>query len=514
MGRITDHKVLLPVSDKILENVFDPKKKKELLEVAHKNFGLEGVDRIISTVFTDAETLTLEEEKKVRGLLLDMTLEVVAVDKSDPTALNELLQRANKGSHGELVSLLLVDSNVDFDEQLLDEMLDKCPESLCDFYDSCVELNDEGQLIHASMQKARFYTKDTSFTQIRGWVALRQALKKGQRQVLTHPLMVRLLEFYWDRQQYNFYISITTYFILVLLFSSYIIVEKLDKRSVPLQILVYIFAFLRVIIESVQFYAWRWRYIKDATNWVEWFVIASSILVVSSSDGFIGWRANLASVTCVVAWLSFLVLCRQILVFDIGVYVVMILKITQTIFEASPIFLLVLFAFGMGIWLPLDGALGLQFGQVMLGVYGTFFGDLDLVGTVFDDPDSNAMTRFLVLIAMLVLPFLVFNFFVGLAVGDISSVKIQSELIQLRLQVDVVYLLELLKETKVPKNLAARPEKGGKVLSKLKLKKKRKIKTFKSDENSQIRLKMELLQEQLERVTLELQTVIQTIHAQ
>ncbi|XP_037907934.1 transient receptor potential cation channel subfamily A member 1-like isoform X1 [Hermetia illucens] len=139
---------------------------------------------------------------------------------------------------------------------------------------------------------------------------------------------------------------------------------------------------------------------------------------------------------------------RLVIECKVGIYVVMFLEILQTLIKVLLVFSILIIAFGLAFFILLskiasDQANHLSFSNIPMSLMRTFsmmLGELDFVGTYVNPFYNNqlklAIPSFVILsLFMILMPILLMNLLIGLAVGDIESVRRNAQLKRLAMQV-------------------------------------------------------------------------------
>nr|QDR50963.1 Transient receptor potential cation channel A1 [Heliconius melpomene] len=206
----------------------------------------------------------------------------------------------------------------------------------------------------------------------------------------------------------------------------------------------------------------KWHYIVDPSNYMSWMLYISSVLMVLPSVYPIygNIQHSAASITVFLAWFELLLLLQR---FDqVGIYVVMFLEIFQTLIKVLMVFSILFIAFGLSFFVLLsnvghekvvfimsdwDWGQHLSFSSVPMSLMRTFammLGELDFVGTYVQSYYKHGtdalmlypIPTFLILgLFMVLMPILLMNLLIGLAVGDIESVRRNAQLKRLAMQV-------------------------------------------------------------------------------
>ncbi|XP_055535400.1 transient receptor potential cation channel subfamily A member 1 isoform X2 [Wyeomyia smithii] len=215
-------------------------------------------------------------------------------------------------------------------------------------------------------------------------------------------------------------------------------------------IIVYIFC--NSIREVIQVYQQKWHYLIEPINLISWILYFSAVVTVWPifTDGRC-YSANYsaASVTVFLSWFNLLLFLQR---FDqIGIYVVMFLEILQTLIKVLAVFSILIIAFGLAFFILLSKATTiinpqanhLSFSTIPMSLVRTFsmmLGEIDFIGT-YVQPFYNSelpfpIPSFVILsLFMILMPILLMNLLIGLAVGDIESVRRNAQLKRLAMQV-------------------------------------------------------------------------------
>ncbi|XP_054085090.1 transient receptor potential cation channel subfamily A member 1 isoform X7 [Zeugodacus cucurbitae] len=210
--------------------------------------------------------------------------------------------------------------------------------------------------------------------------------------------------------------------------------------------------------EFIQMYQQRLHYIFEIDNLISWILYTSALIMVWPvffAEGHISTvHYSAAAVAVFLSWFRLLLLLQR---FDqVGIYVVMFLEILQTLIKVLIVFSILIIAFGLAFYILLSkcGIYAvlqindaqpnhLSFSNIPMSLLRTFsmmLGELDFVGTYvntyYRDQLKVPITSFLILcVFMILMPILLMNLLIGLAVGDIESVRRNAQLKRLAMQV-------------------------------------------------------------------------------
>ncbi|KAI8431157.1 hypothetical protein MSG28_001202 [Choristoneura fumiferana] len=225
---------------------------------------------------------------------------------------------------------------------------------------------------------------------------------------------------------------------------------------------------LSLIREAVNMKDQKWHYIVDPSNLMSWVLYFSSTIMVFPTifGTYYDIQFSAASITVFLSWFELLLLLQR---FDqVGIYVVMFLEILQTLIKVLMVFSILIIAFGLAFFILLSKGHHLSFNSIPMSLMRTFammLGEIDFVGTYvqpfYESETERAlpfpMPTFIILSTFMVLmPILLMNLLIGLAVGDIESVRRNAQLKRLAMQ--VVLHTEL--ERKLPAILLEKVDKN------------------------------------------------------
>ncbi|XP_042871223.1 transient receptor potential cation channel subfamily A member 1-like [Penaeus japonicus] len=315
-------------------------------------------------------------------------------------------------------------------------------------------------------------------------------VESGRVELLMHPLTQKFLEMKW--QAYGKYIHLSNLFVylvfltLVTIFAVGVLGQQsfvrlnvtgitadndsdltttgqfqLHIEDTPgwmfcMAIGITVFATFSMIKEAFQIYYHRIKYLAEPINFVEWTMFLTSICMVMPV--FLGttWhnqQYNSAALAVFCAWFILLIYFQR---FDrIGIYIVMFLEILNTLLNVLLVFSVLIVAFGLAFYILMSHGGQLSFSNVPMSMLHTFsmmLGEVDFL-TIFVYPFYQESTRgdillfprttfALLVIFMILMPILLMNLLIGLAVGDIESVRKNAQLKRIAMQVEMHTELE------------------------------------------------------------------------
>ncbi|XP_052746471.1 transient receptor potential cation channel subfamily A member 1 [Bicyclus anynana] len=208
-----------------------------------------------------------------------------------------------------------------------------------------------------------------------------------------------------------------------------------------------IYNFIGLIREMCNIRDQKCHYIMDPSNFVSWMLYVSSVLMVLPSiyPIYEDIQFSAASITVFLSWFNLLLLLQR---FDqVGIYVVMFLEILQTLIKVLMVFSILIVAFGLSFFVLLSKGKHLSFSSIpmsMMRIFAMMLGEIDFVGTYvqpYYKTDSDIVLPFpiptflILALFMVFIPILLMNLLIGLAVGDIESVRRNAQLKRLAMQV-------------------------------------------------------------------------------
>ncbi|KAL3284380.1 hypothetical protein HHI36_018544 [Cryptolaemus montrouzieri] len=339
--------------------------------------------------------------------------------------------------------------------------------------------------------------------------ALNAMVSHGRVELLAHPLSQKYLQMKWNSYGKYFHVANVLLYCIFLgfvtCFSSQLMIRQDVERNltlnsfgmkktkmkesvnieesmkdlldVEISTAIYVSAMgiltyigLGALKEAIQMYQQKWMYLLDPINLVTWTLYGAAIVMVLPIFGgkIHELQFSCASIVVFLSWFNLLLLLQR---FDqVGIYVVMFLEILQTLIKVLMVFSILIIAFGLAFYILLSKGHHLSFKTIPMSLVRTFsmmLGEIDFLGTyvkpyylTVNEEKSFLpfpMPAFLILgIFMVLMPILLMNLLIGLAVGDIESVRRNAQLKRLAMQ--VVLHTEL--ETKLPKMILEKVDKN------------------------------------------------------
>uniref|UniRef100_A0A674NZZ9 Transient receptor potential cation channel, subfamily A, member 1b n=1 Tax=Takifugu rubripes TaxID=31033 RepID=A0A674NZZ9_TAKRU len=190
----------------------------------------------------------------------------------------------------------------------------------------------------------------------------------------------------------------------------------------------------------------RLKYFKDYSNQMDWctaiFSLTFIIPVMLNVDSSFQWQAGAMAV--LQSWVGLLMYLQR---FEgVGIYVVMLSEIMRTLFRVVLLFFFLILAFS----LAFHALMLNQFQSLPLSVMQTFVmmvGELNYQNNFLDpylkdELPFGLLTYFVFVSFIIVMPILLVNLMIGLAVGDIAEVQRNASLKRIAMQIELHTALE------------------------------------------------------------------------
>uniref|UniRef100_A0AAQ5X900 Ion transport domain-containing protein n=1 Tax=Amphiprion ocellaris TaxID=80972 RepID=A0AAQ5X900_AMPOC len=193
--------------------------------------------------------------------------------------------------------------------------------------------------------------------------------------------------------------------------------------------------------EVVQITQQRWSYFRDYSNQCDWSSAIFSLLFIIplmlNSEGSLHWQAG--AIAVLNSWVGFLLYLQR---FEgVGIYVVMFGEIMRTLFRVVMLFFYLMLAFSLAFHALISVPLSIMQTFVMM------VGELNYQNNFLDanlnhELPFGPLTYFIFVSFVLLMPILLVNLMIGLAVGDIAEVQRNAALKRIAMQIDLHTALE------------------------------------------------------------------------
>ena len=302
---------------------------------------------------------------------------------------------------------------------------------------------------------------------------LQKLLKIRQESYLLHPVVKSFIKLRWEGFGIYFMLGfMLVHFLLALFFSIFIMSVRSSLQSlntsIPLSnlsdlepefvslsigskalfVITFMIGIFNLLAFILQFYIHGFNLFKRITWSLQvWFnllaslciiTFLSSILARGLSDAF--WDA--AALGMFFSWLCVGSTLLLVNAFDIGVYVIMLKSTTIHVLKVLAIFFVFILGLSLSLFILVGSEDSLQYTNQALSIFTSFsslIGNTDYNGFASLDSLRFSTVVFLFLLADLILvPIVITNLLIGLAVGDIAA--IQKEAVISQITVEVVAL--------------------------------------------------------------------------
>uniref|UniRef100_A0A667Z825 Transient receptor potential cation channel, subfamily A, member 1b n=1 Tax=Myripristis murdjan TaxID=586833 RepID=A0A667Z825_9TELE len=336
-------------------------------------------------------------------------------------------------------------------------MIEILPETFKHLLDRCVRESDDDpnspdysiEYNFMWLQAPIAYMKNSktdNAVKIQPLVALNAMVQYNRIELLNHPVCRKYLEMKWLAYGSKAHFLNMFIYLLGLLPLTYLIVTlrpTLDTSQGNHNI-----TMVPINLRQVQV-AMGWNYLKDYSNSCDWFAAIFSLLFVIplflSADGSLHWQAGAMAVFQ--SWVGFLLYLQRFEHF--GIYVVMFGEIMKTLVRIVMLFLFLMVAFSLAFYALMLNQVW-QGRMIFLSLAQTFVmmvGELNYQNNFLDALLSEnlpfpGLTYFIFINFVLLMPILLVNLMIGLAVGDIAEVQRNASLKRIAMQIDLHTALE------------------------------------------------------------------------
>ncbi|XP_062841687.1 transient receptor potential cation channel subfamily A member 1b [Trichomycterus rosablanca] len=300
--------------------------------------------------------------------------------------------------------------------------------------------------------------------------ALNAMVQYNRLELLTHPVCQKYLEMKWTAYGSKAHLLNLAVCLLGLLPLTYLVIDlkpgnnnstnitggAAELLSFSTQSCLISVSMLMVLImnvyavckELVQISQQRMIYFLDASNVSDWATALFSLAFVVPM--FFGveresyWTCGALAI--LFAWINFLLYFQR---FErLGIYVVMFGEIIRTLVSVLVLFLFLLLAFGLSFYALMLHRM--EFNSIPLALAQTFVmtvGELNYQNLLLEPYEHGLLTfpritYFIFVLFVLLMPILLMNLMIGLAVGDIAEVQRNASLKRIAMQINLHTNLE------------------------------------------------------------------------
>ncbi|XP_056155818.1 transient receptor potential cation channel subfamily A member 1b [Lampris incognitus] len=362
------------------------------------------------------------------------------------------------------------------------DMIEFLPESFKHLLDRCMQESDHDT--HSPEYNIEYnfrwlqapivlkkYSKTDKTLRIQPLAALNAMVQYNRIELLTHPVCQKYLKMKWLAYGSTAHLLNMFVYLLGLLPLTYLIVTlrptlntttpgnhsvtmvpiSFTEQTLPLSVCMVMVLVMNICAigkEVVQISQQRWNYFRDVSNQCDWSSAIFSLLFVIplffNMESSFYWQAGALAVLS--SWIGFLLYLQRFGRF--GIYVVMFGEILKTLVCIVMLFVFLLLAFGLAFHTVMFNQK--EFSTIPLSVMQTFammVGELNyqnnfLEAYLKDELPFTLLTFFFFTNFVLLMPILLVNLMIGLAVGDIAEVQRNAALKRIAMQIDLHTALE------------------------------------------------------------------------
>ncbi|KAJ6663961.1 hypothetical protein lerEdw1_008915 [Lerista edwardsae] len=297
-------------------------------------------------------------------------------------------------------------------------------------------------------------------------VTLNAMVRNNRVELLTHPVCTEYLLMKWMAYGFRAHLMNLSVYCLGLIpltllitqlepqasFNATRILGPFDKKNsyfiTVCMCSVLIMSLFGIGKEILQLFQQKLRYLLDYSNLLDWTIYTTSIIFVSSLIGkvppHLQWECG--AVAIFLSWMNFLLYLQRFETY--GIYVVMFWEILRTLIRITVVFFFLMLAFGLSfhVLLGTQRTYSLPYLSVMQ-TFAMMLGDINYREAFLEPLMDNTLpypflSYIILVIFTLLIPILLMNLLIGLAVGDIAEVQKFASLKRIAMQVNLHTNLE------------------------------------------------------------------------
>ncbi|XP_048121828.1 transient receptor potential cation channel subfamily A member 1b [Alosa alosa] len=361
------------------------------------------------------------------------------------------------------------------------DLIELIPESFKHLLDLCIRESDHDanspdyhiqynfQWLQAPVQLKKHAKTDKSL-RMQPLACMNAMVQYHRVELLTHPVSNKYLEMKWLAYGSKVHLLNLVIYLLGLLPLTFLIINLRPTQTmgqngtsvmvspIPIRQSSYLITSSKIMVIVISCYAilkqitqmsqQKMKYLKDPSNPAEWATSIASLMftipiMFGVEDNWV-WEAG--AVAILLAWVNFLLYLQRFEHF--GIYVVMFGEIIKTLFSVIVLVIFLVLAFGLSFYaLMLHQSefhwLGLSLAQTFVMMVG----ELNYQSNFFAAFEGNRLafpqiTYVVFVFFILLMPILLMNLMIGLAVGDIAEVQRNACLKRIAMQIDLHTNLE------------------------------------------------------------------------
>nr|ADD82928.1 transient receptor potential cation channel subfamily A member 1 [Python regius] len=424
-----------------------------------------------------------EGHAKAVKLLLDGNAKIV-LNKAEASFLHEAIRNGRKNVVNVVIlhkrweeSMTTFSHNSSINKCAILEMVEYLPDCLKLVLDNCIVRSpDEKTSRDFSIQyNFRYLQCPLTLTKkskaqdgvvYEPLLALNAMVRYNRMELLSHPVCTEYLLMKWMAYGFRAHIMNLAVYSLGLIPLTLLITsiepevsfnttfkhgpfDKKDSNFIKVcMCLVFIMSLFGICKEFMQLFQQKLRYLLDYTNLLDWTIYTTSIIFVSSLfvklPVHLQWECG--AIAILLSWTNFLLYLQRFE--NYGIYVVMFWEILRTLIRIVVVFFFLMLAFGLSFHVLLGSQQ--TYGTPYLSVMQTFsmmLGDVNYRDAFLEPMFTHKLpfpflSFILLIIFSLLIPILLMNLLIGLAVGDIAQVQKFAAMKRIAMQVNLHTNLE------------------------------------------------------------------------
>ncbi|XP_072007830.1 transient receptor potential cation channel subfamily A member 1 isoform X2 [Engystomops pustulosus] len=205
-----------------------------------------------------------------------------------------------------------------------------------------------------------------------------------------------------------------------------------------------------ILKEVVQMFQQKAKYFMDSSNVIDWSIHVTCILFASSICtnplNVPSWKWQCAAIAVFTSWINFLIYLQRFE--SCGIYIVMFWEILRTLVRIVVIFFFLILGFALSFYVLLTPQMAFKNPVLsLMQAFTMMLGDINyrdsFLEPLLDNQIEYPVLTFVHLIVFtLLIPILLMNLLIGLAVGDIAEVQRNAALKRIAMQVNLHTNLE------------------------------------------------------------------------
>ncbi|KAM3927836.1 transient receptor potential cation channel subfamily A member 1 [Leptodactylus fuscus] len=359
------------------------------------------------------------------------------------------------------------------------EMVNHLPEGLKNLLDRCmmesqgdkknwdyfVEYNFRYLQCPLSFKKKKLFDSKIYYEPL---VTLNDMVKHNRVELLSHPVCKEYLLMKWRAYGFKAHLLNLAVYSLGLIPLTLLIVNAKPAirnnstvETKPLGLedtyftriclsLVMIMSIFGIVKEIIQIFQQKAKYLMDTSNIIDWTIHVTSILFASSVCtnplDVPSWKWQCAAAAVFTSWVNFLIYLQRFE--SCGIYIVMFWEILRTLVRIVVIFFFLILGFALSFYVALTPQIAFRTPIIsLMQTFTMMLGDISyrdsFLEPLMEDQIEYPIPTFVHLIVFtLLIPILLMNLLIGLAVGDIAEVQRNAALKRIAMQVHLHTNLE------------------------------------------------------------------------